>query len=372
MIQTGRIVLKKINLNVPINSLGYGVVGYNIWKHLRDEVDTTLWCIPNESQIIPPVDIGSTDVPQKISDDINKQNIFYAESPCLKIWHENQLAHRIGKGPMFSWPFFEVSKFDERRKSNLESSDHIIVSSDWAKKVCLENLYFGEHRIHVVPCGVDREIFHEADNNNFKTNSCVFFNCGKWEIRKGHDILHQAFKDAFSEKDNVELWMMTENPFLREQEVKSWQKLYKHPKIKMINRVQYQHQLVEIIKQTYCGVFPSRAEGWNLEALEMMACGKEVIITNYSAHTQFCNEDNSRLINISEEEPIYDGKWFVGENGMWASLEGDAYDQLVNHLRQVYEQWKTNRSNNVNGIQTSKQFSWNYSIEQLDKIIFGG
>jgi len=356
--------LKKINLNVPINSLGYGVVGYNVWKELREIADVTLWAIPNEQSITPPAQVGE-DVINNIREDIAKQDNLH-DGTCLKIWHENQLSHRIGKGKFVALPFFEVSKFNQRRLTHLASADEVIVTSEWAKSVLL-NQGAPSSRIHVVPCGVDRKIFNES--NNKEAHKCVFFNCGKWEVRKGHDILHKAFKDAFGDNGEVELWMMTQNPFLNDQETNSWRKLYGRPNVKMIDRVQYQHQLAEIMAQTYCGVFPARAEGWNLEALEMMACGKQVVITNYSAHTQFCNNDNSKLINIVEEEPAYDGKWFVGDNGVWASLEGDAYDELVEHLRQVYEEWKTDRKINQAGIDTSKELSWEKCANKINEIL---
>lgn len=356
--------MKKINLNVPINSLGYGVVGYNVWKHLREISNVTLWAIPDERQIQPPAKVGE-DIVEKIRQDISKQDQMH-DGTCLKIWHENQLGHRIGGGKFVALPFFEVSKFNERRRSHLQSADEVIVTSEWAKEIVVNQCDKSE--VTVIPCGVDREIFNENGAVPL-TDKCVFFNCGKWEIRKGHDILHKAFKDAFGPDDNVELWMMTQNPFLSPEETSSWQKLYKHPKIKMIDRVQYQHELANIMKQTYCGVFPARAEGWNLEALEMMACGKHVIITNYSAHTQFCNNDNSKLINIAEEEPAYDGKWFVGDNGVWASLEGDAYDELVESLRQVYEQWKTDRKINQAGINTSKELTWENCAKQINEVL---
>ena len=63
------------------------------------------------------------------------------------------------------------------------------------------------------------------------------------------------------------------------------------------------------------GIFPSRAEGWNLEILELMSCGKHIITTNYSAHTEFCNKENALLVDIDELETAYDGKWFLGSCG---------------------------------------------------------
>ena len=52
-----------------------------------------------------------------------------------------------------------------------------------------------------------------------------------------------------------------------------------------------------------CGVFPSRAEGWNLGLLECMSMGLNVIATNYSAHTEFVEPANCRVVQIDETEP---------------------------------------------------------------------
>merc|ERR1712167_234812 len=79
-------------------------------------------------------------------------------------------------------------------------------------------------RVDVAPLGVDPSIFKCADKEpNDKT---IFLNVGKWEIRKGHDILCDAFNEAFKEDDNVELWMMNHNPFLDEAQEAEWHNLY--------------------------------------------------------------------------------------------------------------------------------------------------
>ena len=115
--------------------------------------------------------------------------------------------------------------------------------------------------------------------------------------------------------------MMNHNPFLSQEQEREWVDLYKDSKmgekIEMLPRVGTHQEVANIMRQMDCGVFPSRAEGWNLEAIEMMSCGKQVIITDYSAHTEFCNEENSLLVNIDNKEDAYDGIWFHGQ-GRWA------------------------------------------------------
>ena len=85
-----------------------------------------------------------------------------------------------------------------------------------------------------------------------------------------------------------------------------------HSRIRILPRLNTHEDVAVIMSQADVGVFPSRAEGWNLEALEMLSMGKHLIITDYSAHTEFCNKDNSRLIQIDEMEDAHDGIWFHG------------------------------------------------------------
>ena len=83
-------------------------------------------------------------------------------------------------------------------KHNLEYPDHLIVCSQWAKETVLSNIDRKEETVHVVPLGVDRQTFKDAALiNNGPTR---FVNYGKWEIRKGHDVLIEAFNRAFTSR----------------------------------------------------------------------------------------------------------------------------------------------------------------------------
>lgn len=354
----------KLNLHIPINSLGYGVVGYNIWKNIRDKVDTTVWPIANNIEL--PVE-ADKEIADKLQTDINKQADFDSQLTCLKIWHENQLAERIGRGPLIAFPFFEVSEFDARRKSHLLSADRIVVASKWAKEIVEKNIY---RDAAVVPCGVDRSIFNDICSTA-NPNKCIFFTCGKWEYRKGHDKIYDVFARAFQGHSDVELWMMCDNPFLSNSETQFWTSKFKFDsRIKLINRVKTQNDLARIMANTFCGIFLSRAEGWNLEALEMMSMGKFVVITNYSAHTEFCTNDNSFLLDIKNEEPAYDGKWFRKNCGVWADLDQNVIDSAVECLRRAYELWKENPASvNGAGIKTAKLFGWDNSIDLLLEVL---
>jgi len=353
-----------INLLSPINQLGYGIAGLNILSNLQD---VALWPI-GQMQVTTEEDAN---IVRKC---LAKAQFFDPDASCLRIWHQHDMSQFVGRGKRIGFPFFELDAFSDIEKHHLNSLDKLFVSSQWAKNVAISQLSLSSENIYIVPLGVDNSLFYHDQESIPQNNKTIFFNCGKWEIRKGHDILIEAFNKAFESKDNVELWMMCDNPFLSESQQDAWRSIYSDSKlgdkVKFISRKNTQKEVYNIIKQADCGVFPARAEGWNLELLEMMACGKHVICTNYSAHTEFCNNENSRLIKISSLEPAYDGIWFHGNVGNWAHLDSDTIAQLISHMRYIHE-LKQSGGLGINefGIKTASHFSWKNTARMVEKYV---
>ncbi len=347
----------KINLQAPINQLGYGVAGINILKALQKKAEVSLFVI-GQPQVTNQEDANA------VRKGIETASTFDPNAPCIKIWHQNQMAERIGSGKFIGFPIFELDVFNSMEKHHLSSCEHLFVCSEWAKNVCLNNLHFGEHRVHVVPLGVDAELFPPAPVR--QDDKTIFFNCGKWEIRKGHDILMKAFKMVLGHGEDAELWMMCSNPFNSPEEDARWHQLYNHPKVKLIPRAETQAEVYNIMSQVDCGVFPSRGEGWNLELLEMMSAGKHVVATNYSAHTEFCNKENSGLVTISDVEPAFDGKWFFGQ-GNWAKMgDHEQHDLYMKMMKYILDKKDTL---NEAGIETAKKFSWENTANRIVEVL---
>jgi len=356
--------MDKLNLIAPINTLGYGVVGLNIFQHAVSHLNIALFPIGN-------VDSSNSNNTSLIQTSINIANQFenFVDAPSLKIWHEFALADRIGHGPTFAFPFFEINKFDQRRINHLSSVDNIIIASKWAEEIIHKHVLSAT--THIVPLGVDSSIFTHGPHP--VTDKCIFFNCGKWEKRKGHDVLLHMFQRAFPHEQNVELWMMCSNPFLPPKAHQEWTRYYSSDsRVRVLKRVQTQQDVAQTIASTNCGIFPSRAEGWNLELLEMMSMGKHVIATNYSAHTEFCNNNNCDLIDITDLEQAEDDMFFKVPTGEWASLDGAPIEQGIEYMKDFYQRWQSDPSiSNEEGIKTAQKFSWHSTVQQLKEAIYG-
>jgi glycosyltransferase involved in cell wall biosynthesis len=358
----------KLNIRGPCNTfLGYGHACFNIMKSLHNiGVDISYFPIGQPR-------ITTSDV-ELLQQWIDGQNTFDYNAPSLTIWHENHLAERIGKGKNYALSFFELDTLNDRRQHHLNSVNHIIVPSSWGSVVLKNNNV--KTPISVIPMGIDTTVFYpQHKQNNDQQKPYVFLVIGKWEVRKGHDILPQIFNTVFTPSDNVELWMMCDNPFLTQDEIQEWKNYYTQTplgnKIKFINQVNTDQELANIINQADCGISLSRAEGFDLPLLQMMACGKHVITTNYSAHTEFCNNDNSFLIDIPETEEAYDGKWFGGQSdnrGNWAKLANKQIDQCVDYMKNVY--YNYNNQTNTSGINTAQNMTWGTCGKKIIDLMF--
>ena len=355
----------KINYTAPINQLGYGIVGVNILKSLCDlGHDVALWPI-SQIEIEPSLE-------KYIKTSYENQNTYSNTAPSIRLWHQFDMAQHIGKGPHIGYPIFELDNFTDREKHHLDSQDLLFVCSEWAKEVVASQV---STPTVVVPLGVDRSLFNEnileqtlelaqiKDLVMSWEKNKIFINVGKWEVRKGHDVLVDIFNLAFSEDDNVELWMVCSNPFISPQQEKEWINLYKNSKlgnkIRILPRLTSQRDLAIIMSLADVGVFPARAEGWNLDALELMSCGKTVISTAYAAHTDFMLPEN--LVEITTKETAYDGIWFHGQ-GSWAHIGKAQIDMFVDLMKYHY---KKERNVCQASVEQAKKFSWQNAATKI-------
>ena len=344
-----------LNLIAPINQLGYGVAGINTLKALQEEGVNVSFFPIGQPQVVTQEDA------EAVKRGMESAKLFDPTAPCVRMWHQHDMAQFVGRGKHIGFPIFELDTFNELEKHHLNSCDELMVCSRWAKGVT-ETVV--DCNVNVVPLGVDMNIFKPAPART--DDKVIFFNCGKWEVRKGHDILIEAFRKVAEEHNNVELWMMCTNPFNSPEEENRWRQLYNHPQVRLIPRAETQAEVYNIMSQVSCGVFPSRGEGWNLELLEMMAVGKHVIATNYSAHTEFCTEENCGLVPISDTEPAFDGKWFFGQ-GNWAAINAFEIKSLVQNMKNIAS--KGNGEVNEAGIRTAKTFSWHNTAREIIKCL---
>lgn len=347
------------NLITPIgHQLGYGIVGLNLANTLVQE--------GVEFNLSP---LSMEQVPAKYQESLSKPlSVPYNEKwPTIKIWHQNDSSMPQTSKRIF-FPIFELTGFTDIEIQALDNTDKILVCSDWGKQVIKENV---SKKVSVVPLGVDKEIFKYVDQPK-PTRPLRFINIGKWEKRKGHDILPDILLGL--EDQNFELWMVPNNPFISLLDDRNWKHMYRNKlgdRVKFFPRMDSQQDIANIISQCDIGVFPSRAEGWNLDLVEVMATtGVPAYFTNYSAHThismmieEFIPYDNySTHYSV---ESANDGIWFHGQ-GYWAQV---VVRKEINRLQRVINEFQLYNGGMKKEFSKliHNKFSWKNSVNALLK-----
>ena len=176
---------QKFNITAPINQLGYGVTGLNIVKSLLEGGQDVSLFVLGQIQADP-------NLHGFLKGCFESARFPDFDAPSIRLWHQNDMAEFVGAGVRIGFPIFELNKFTDQEKHHLKFPDKLFVCSQWAKDVILEQLSpdVKEDEVYVIPLGVDRSIFRDSVSSRPTT---TFLNIGKWEIRKGHDILVEAF-----------------------------------------------------------------------------------------------------------------------------------------------------------------------------------
>ncbi len=363
----------KLNLTAPVNSLGYGQVGKNLLAALEAAGAECAWWP------IGPVE-AEPQYHEVLRTSQSRQASYDPSAPSLRVFHQFDLAQHVGHSLRCAMPIFELDRFRPAELHHLRCQDLIFATSHWAKHVLLAN-GLRDEAVSVAPLGVDPLAFPPAPANG--PGPTVFLNVGKWELRKGHDVLIEAFCKAFTPADDVRLLMHCHNPCFADAERGSaynreWERLYQTSALS--HRVKLTHGRFACQKDVYslmasadCGVFPARAEGFNLEAAEMLAMGRHVILTGCSAHTEFADESCAMTVVPGPPEDAHDGVWFRadaadwgGRPGRWASLGECAIEQMVEHMRCVHKK-KQEGSLGANraGVERMQSFTWGHTARAI-------
>src|SRR5690606_33716377 len=143
-----------------------------------------------------------------IKNAVGRAPFYNPDAPCIRLWHQFSQDQFVGRRKRIGFPIFELNRFTAQEQHQLKSLDHIIVCSRWAEQVIRDNGI--DVPTTVVPLGVDTSIFRPRQDYReqrppWLKDTTVFLNIGKWEVRKGHDQLLEAFNAAFEPGDNVEL-----------------------------------------------------------------------------------------------------------------------------------------------------------------------
>jgi len=226
----------------------------------------------------------------------------------LSLWFED-----IKSEIIMGYTFYYGYPLSSKHLYTAKGYDLIVAGSSFCEEQ-LNNA--GIDNTKTIIQGITPHIFNSAFNSKslFK-DRFVIFSGGKFEFRKGQDIVLKAFKifsdkhpDALLVNSWVNLWEFSLNTMAASTLIdfafdvndynSSMNNLYKingvDPKKVITLSTKTPCHLANIFKNTDIGLFPNRCEGGtNLMLMEYMACGKPVIATAKTGHADIIENGNA-------------------------------------------------------------------------------
>lgn len=275
------------------------------------------------------------------------------------------------------YTFFENELTDQSRL-NAANYDLVLAGSSWCYSKMLSA---GISNCGILLQGIDplrfQAIAPQKDGNLF-----IVFSGGKFELRKGQDIVLSAFRKIQKKYSDIILmnmwynfWPETMAMFQHSRHITfspfgdSWDAFMNHlykingldPKRIITLGAIDNDKLASVYAKTDVGVFPNRCEGGtNLVLMEYMASGRPVIASHTSGHKDILTRSNSLWLDQLVPYPIYDA-----QKNLWADWEEPSVDQLVDQIEYAYHHRAEMQRRGEQAGKDMQRFTWDNTAQSL-------
>jgi glycosyltransferase involved in cell wall biosynthesis len=290
------------------------------------------------------------------------------------------------------YTFFEENVLDPKWiEMGRRSFDSIAAGSSWNTEVLKG---YGLTEVETVIQGVDGRVFFPWPEGSAGGGLCereflrehfVIFSGGKFELRKGQDIVIRAVGVLQQRHRDVVLVNAWYNPWPQSIETMRGSPLLRMSAMSgkygdVMTRLLAENGLdvsrvvtlgprpnalmARIYRNTDVGLFPNRCEGGtNLVLMEYMACGKPVVAVDSTGHRDVVKEDHALVIKIKGENTI------GGSAGAVARWPEPDLDDAVEKLEWVYQHRAAAAALGTKAGQAMKKCTWKDSAQAFLRLL---
>jgi len=179
----------------------------------------------------------------------------------------------------------------------------------------------------------------------------TMYDLSSFQARKNPQAVIRAFHEAFPDRCGVKLVVKTQNSHHHPNELRELQEfIAEYPGIIHIDRTMTRQEVYELENLCDCFVSLHRSEGFGLGLAESMFLGKPVIGTDWSANTDFMNNQNSCPVdyNLVKLQQSY-GPYAAGQ--LWADPDEH---HAAHYMKRLVEDEAWRREIGRRGEQTIK------------------
>lgn len=250
---------------------------------------------------------------------------------------------RVNSQIKFGYTMFENTKLPAGWTEKLNNCTGVIAPSQFVKELYISNGV----KVPVLKYlhGVNQEYFHWMDRPERDTYTFIDF-AAPLSTRKGAELVYKAFAMAFPKNTHkdVRLILKTTEPFWL------WGGL-DDKRVRLIKHSLDSTEMLRLLFDADCMVFPTHGEGFGLPPLQAMATGLPTLVTNWSGCQEYADKKYCLPLDYTLVESPH---WKTG--GQWADVKTD---DLVDKMRWCYNNRKIARSiGKTAADHVAKEWTW--------------
>lgn len=380
---------------LPVGSYhGWGICGKYIVRELSNWISVKLISEGfNEASVNDELDyrlLSNLLVDEETLKKIKTSKIYKVDTPVIQSIVINKMTPLIPnlRGDFnLGYTFFEDNILSKTIINNaVNYFDVVATGSTWNEEVLRS---YGLQDVTTIIQGVDPVIFNPLySEKEYFRDKFVIFSGGKFELRKGQDIVIKAFKYIQDKYDDVLLlaswfnhWQESLNTMAASPHIRFTPT--QEPYETMMKRTLSENgidlskvivlpampniTLSRIYKNSDVGLFTNRCEGGtNLVMMEFMACGKPVIASYNTGHKDILNDKNSIPLKDMKEVIIH------RNNTPIANWYEPSLEEVIDKVEYAYQ---NSHSLNKLGIQAGRDLSrmtWKQTAQKFLYTIIRG
>lgn len=360
-----------LNINLPLNSLSFGHVSYNILKELyKKNIDCNIFLIGNNGDL-SSFDKINPDFAKWIQNNTNKALSSYSRNdPEFRLWHISG-SETSYSNDKYLFTFHECSALTPIEVNILNNQKAIFVSSNYTKQIF--ELNGVKTPVFYVPLGFDSENFSILNKKYYSEDIVVWSIFGKLEHRKRHEKTIRTWLKKFGNNPKHQLHLHVYNQFLSpEQNNQLLNNIFEGKRYFNVVLQPYTKTLSEFndcLNATNIVLDMSGGEAWSLPSFHCVGLGKHAIVHNCTAMKEWANDENAILVDSSSQIEVYDGIFFHKGQPMNQGLIFDYLEiELLSAFDKVLERYNQNKINEK-GFELQNKFKWEKSVDKMLSII---
>lgn len=253
-----------------------------------------------------------------------------------------------------------------------QACDLVLPSSNFTKDV-FKSMCIPEEKMVVVPHGINLNDFTSNNKTILQTKKTkkILLNIAQPHKRKALHLALESFGKAFTKNDDVCLIAKVLKSNHKNQQFDvNFNDLYKTFEQKFPNHANveivynYVPNIADLYKACDINFSATFAECWHLPSLEALAAGIINIVPRYGGQLDFCNDDNSLLIDVDIVRAPKDHQyWIHSPYCVHGQIKTNDAAKKLQTAVQDYDKLIAKFKNNMKN--TVEKFTWENAAKQI-------